>query len=120
MIRLPKTHSPPLACDVAGFLLGFAGLLLFFLPILGIPLSACGVILSLIGVGQAWSGGTASRRWAAGGLLLAGAALTVNLGLIFAPGDYRLERGSPRPWLPVPDRPYVPPPGRPLHEVGLD
>src|SRR5262249_1209183 len=53
MLRLPKPKTPPLALDVAGFLLGFVGLLLFFLPILGIPLSACGMAMSLIAVVEA-------------------------------------------------------------------
>jgi hypothetical protein len=101
-----------LGLEVTSLGLGTIGLALFFLPVLGIPISACGLVLGLAGL--AASGfGRASRRRSAGGAALSALALAANLAIANVPSAFT----ESRPVLPVSrlpgDRPYVPPPARP-------
>jgi hypothetical protein len=109
------TRSPLPALGMSSMVLGVIALILAFLPILGIPLSACGVILGIIGIFAAFTVPGTYLRWAVAGLLTSLLSLAVNLAIWWAPG-VRGEVPSPRtptPWQPGPGRPANPPPAHP-------
>jgi hypothetical protein len=112
MRTLFRTHSslPPLG--MTSLVLGIIAMLLGFLPVLGIPLSACGIILGVIGFGAALCVGGSNLRWGLAGLAASCLALGLNVAIAYAPGGYLPDHNVPKPWQPVPDQPEVPPPAR--------
>ena len=112
MSQLPTTRNTPAGLGAVSVLLGVIGLLLFLLPVLGLPISACGLLLGIAASITACGSGGLRLRWGLMGLSLSALALGVNLAVAFAPGGYLPAPGVTPPWQGVPDRPSVPPPAR--------
>jgi hypothetical protein len=111
-MRIPMVGRGPLPGLGMGSLVpGFIALVLAILPVLGIPISACGLVLGILGVVVAVLGG-GSLRWSLAGIAVCALALVVNVALADVPAHDLPGRSVPRPWPSVPDRPYVAPPAK--------
>jgi len=105
-----ETESIWSGLGMSALVLGYAGILLFFMPVLGIPISICGLAAASAGLVLAVAGGRGSLRWSLGGLALCLLALGVNVAIYYAPEGYRPPPNEPPRWQPVPGRPYIAPP----------
>jgi hypothetical protein len=112
MTTVPARMMAITGLGVASLVLGNIGLLLFFFPVLGIPVSAIGLALALVAIIVPQTRRGSDLRYCVYGILLSGAALTVNVAIALGPSGLapQLERPRPGP-LGTPD-PYQPPPGR--------
>jgi hypothetical protein len=113
MTEPPTMHDPPLGVGLTSVVLGSLGLALFFLPVLSIPLGGLGLTFGLVGLLLALVRGGTSLRWAIGGVVLSGLALSVSLAIAKAPTGFLPARIMPLDLQPLPERPYVAPPARP-------
>jgi hypothetical protein len=110
MYRLRKQNFPSVALGMTSLVLGVIGQLLFFLPILGLPISACGLLLGILATLAALAGRGPTLRWSLGGVAVSALALAINLAILYAPAGYLPDRKVPKLWNPVPGIPYVAPP----------
>jgi hypothetical protein len=98
---------------VASLVLGIIGLLLFFFPILGIPVSAIGLVLGIVAILVPQFRRGPDLRYCFYGILMAGAALSVNIAIALGPSGLAPQIERPRPGaLGTPDANLPPPPER--------
>ena len=84
--------------------------MLFFLPILGIPISVCAAVLSLLGIAHALWGGQSNLRWALVGVAVSFAAIGIGLALAYAPIDTASSRAAPESFWTPEGHLYIAPP----------
>src|SRR5260370_31242944 len=113
---MPSKLEPPCllpAFGMTSLVLGHIALLVFSMPIMGIPIAALGLLFGLIGIGMRLFTTATSLRWSLAGIAVCGLALTVDVGIAYAPKDYVQQRCAPQMWQIAPGNPAPPAPARP-------
>jgi hypothetical protein len=113
MLHSPQGSAPPLALGLMSIVLGMIGAALFFLPILGMPISACGIVVGLAGMLRAAFGDRSEARASIVGFAVSCAALAMVFAIDYAPIGYEPSDAVPRLWQTPAGPAYVPPPMTP-------
>jgi hypothetical protein len=111
MNSVPARTMALTGLGVASLVLGNIGLMLFVFPVLGLPISVIGLVLGIVAISVPATRRGRDLRYCFYGILLSGAALSVNIAIAMGPSGLasRLERPRPGPLgTPEPNQPSPP------------